>query len=243
MSGTDLVARKPRIPVIDGKVTMTSLVVAEHFEKNHRDVLRAVRDLIAVELDWGQRNFAQSAYLNDQSKPQPMYRMTRDGFSLLAMGFTGDKATHSKIACIDAFNAMEQALAGRSPVAGADAASLDTLSPRQFLQLYYALDRQMVSASILWQLILMGAHREWVTVSLRSLIRGLGMHLSASGVHEAARRLETEGLIAMGSDLGRTRFFVVARTVRERIDGALAAAHSLPGLPRAVTKPAGKKLH
>jgi Rha family phage regulatory protein len=230
----ELAQRKPRIAVIEGKVTTTSLVVAEHFEKNHRDVLRAIRDLVGdAPADFNERNFAFVEYIDAKGETRPMCRMSRDGFSLLAMGFTGKQALQWKIAYIDAFNAMERALSEHAPAAAdPEASALDTLSPRQFLQLYYGLDRQMVSAAILWQLMLMGAHREWVTVSLRNLIRGLGMHLSASGVHKAARRLEAEGLIAMGSDLGRTRFFVVAKTVRERIDGALAGACSLPGLPQ-----------
>lgn len=245
MTGTELVARKPRITVIDGKVTTTSLVVAEHFEKNHKDVLRAIEGLVGdAPAEFNERNFALVDYLDAKGESRPMYRLSRDGFSLLAMGFTGKKALHWKIAYIDAFNAMEQGLAGRAPAAAdPEASTLDAMSPRQFLQLYYALDRQLVSAAILWQLMLMGAHREWVTVSLRNLIRGLGMHLSASGVLKAARRLEAEGLIAMGSDLGRTRFFVVAKTVRERIDGALAGVCSLPGLPQAGAKPAVKNLH
>ena len=245
MTGTDLVMRKPRITVIDGKVTTTSLVVAEHFEKNHFDVLRAIRDLIdEVPHDFTARNFAVSDYLDSSGRKLPMYRLGRDGFSLLAMGFTGKKALAWKIAYIEAFNAMEQALAGRSPGAGADAASLDSLSPRQFLQLYYALDRQTVSASILWQLIQMGAHRGWVKISVRVLIRGMGIHLSAGGVHKAARRLQSEGLIAIDAR-STTRYFVIAKAVRSRIDGALAGARHLPGLPQpdAAALPGTGRLH
>ncbi|EHG5469588.1 single-stranded DNA-binding protein [Campylobacter coli] len=38
------------------------------------------------------------------------YNLTRDGFSLLAMGFTGKKALQFKIAFINAFNEMEKLL-------------------------------------------------------------------------------------------------------------------------------------
>lgn len=42
--------------------------------------------------DWGVSNFRQSSYFNLQGKEQPCYEMTKDGFTLLAMGFTGKKA-------------------------------------------------------------------------------------------------------------------------------------------------------
>ena len=55
-------------------------------------------------------NFAESSYLNSQGKKQPMYLITRDGFTLLAMGYTGEKAMKFKEAYIKQFNAMEKIL-------------------------------------------------------------------------------------------------------------------------------------
>ena len=43
-----------------------------------------------------------------QNKCQPMYEMTRDGFTILAMGFTGKQAMEWKLKFLAAFNAMEQ---------------------------------------------------------------------------------------------------------------------------------------
>ena len=54
--------------------------------------------------------FYESTYVNSQNKKQPMYLMNRDGFTLLAMGFTGEKALKWKIKYIAAFNAMESEL-------------------------------------------------------------------------------------------------------------------------------------
>jgi Rha family phage regulatory protein len=97
------------VSITDSKAVTTSLIVAEAFEKQHKDVLRAIVKVECPE-EFGRRNFTPSSYVNDQNKPQPMYQITRDGFMLVAMGFTGKKATEFKIRFIEAFNAMEQAL-------------------------------------------------------------------------------------------------------------------------------------
>ena len=56
------------------------------------------------------RNFAQSEYINEQGHSQPHYIMTRDGFTFLVMGYTGEKAAQFKEAYIEQFNRMEQEL-------------------------------------------------------------------------------------------------------------------------------------
>ena len=58
-------------------------------------------------------NFVQSDYLNEQNRRQPMYLMTRDGFTLLVMVYTGEKAMKFKEAYIRQFNAMEKVLIGK----------------------------------------------------------------------------------------------------------------------------------
>lgn len=93
----------------NGKPCVSSLEIADKFGKRHDDVLKSIRSLLAdVETDFGLRNFAESSYLNEQNKSQPMVELTRDGFALLAMGFTGKKAISWKIRFVDAFNRMEQ---------------------------------------------------------------------------------------------------------------------------------------
>ncbi|TIH13496.1 hypothetical protein D0S45_14375, partial [Marinifilum sp. JC120] len=87
----------------------SSLVVAELFEKQHKNVLRDINEL-EIPDDYRQLNFEPSSYLNKQNKEQPSFNMTRDGFSLLAMGFTGKKAMEWKIKFLEAFNAMEAKL-------------------------------------------------------------------------------------------------------------------------------------
>ena len=61
---------------------------------------------IKMPSEWGVSNFRQSSYFNVQGKEQPCYEMTKDGFTLLAMGFTGKKAIEFKLNYINAFNTM-----------------------------------------------------------------------------------------------------------------------------------------
>jgi phage regulator Rha-like protein len=58
-------------------------------------------------------NFGESVYINSQNKKQPMAIMTRDGFTLLVMGYTGELAMRFKEAYIKQFNSMEKVLRGK----------------------------------------------------------------------------------------------------------------------------------
>ena len=100
---------KELVQMINGKAVTTSRKVAEVFEKKHCDVLRAIRELEVPE-DFNERNFASVEYIDQKGEKRPEYLITRDGFTILAMGFTGKKAMQFKIAYIEAFNAMEAQL-------------------------------------------------------------------------------------------------------------------------------------
>ena len=88
---------------------VSSLDVAETFGKEHYHVLRDIKELECSE-EFRLSNFGESSYRNSQNKKQPMYYMTRDGFTLLVMGYTGHKAMKFKEAYIKQFNAMEKQL-------------------------------------------------------------------------------------------------------------------------------------
>ena len=106
MSNKELVFINDR----DRAVT-TSLSVAESFEKDHSHVLRDIRALMAdLSEDFSQSNFGLAEYLDGQGKKRPCFELTRDGFTLLAMGFTGKKALEFKLKYIKAFNYMEAAI-------------------------------------------------------------------------------------------------------------------------------------
>lgn len=87
-----------------------SKLVAEVFGKEHRDVTKAIRNLLkgSAQNCAVLEMFSESTYLNEQNKLQPMYVMNQDGFTLLAMGFTGSKAMEFKLKYIAAFNKMKK---------------------------------------------------------------------------------------------------------------------------------------
>ena len=99
----------PALEARAGQITATSLQVAEHFGKRHPDVLRAIRKLEVSE-EFSRCNFAPRDYFDERGKVQPMYDISRDGFAMLAMGFTGKEAARWKEAYISTFNAMEAKL-------------------------------------------------------------------------------------------------------------------------------------
>lgn len=91
----------------------TSLQIAEHFCKRHKNVMQSIENLVA-ENSAAKKMFHKDTYMDARGKEQPLYFMNRDGYSLLAMGFTGKKALEWKIKYIEAFNAMEKLLSERA---------------------------------------------------------------------------------------------------------------------------------
>lgn len=90
---------------------VTSLDVAETFEKEHYHVMediRAIQSKISSPEFSGL--FLEDSYAASNGKRNPMYYMSRDGFTLLAMGYNGEKAMQFKLAYIRQFNAMEKTL-------------------------------------------------------------------------------------------------------------------------------------
>ena len=103
------------VTIENNQVVTTSLKIAEVFQKPHYDVLKSIRTLECSQ-SFQDGNFSFSFYLrklpNNATKKEPMYYITRDGFTFLAMGFTGKIAAKFKEAYINAFNEMERKLAG-----------------------------------------------------------------------------------------------------------------------------------
>ena len=107
----------------NNKVLTSSRIVATQFGKEHKNVLRDIRKLIE---DMGQvfshethssdmshdisKYFIESSYVSDRGREEVQYLLTKDGFTLLAIGFRGPKALRLKLDYIAAYNAMEQAL-------------------------------------------------------------------------------------------------------------------------------------
>lgn len=103
-----------------GTPVTDSLKVAQVFGKEHKNIIRTIRGMLEsgsklsrteegstnklAHINW----FAESSYIDARGNTQPLFLMTRDGFSLLAMGLTGAKAMQFKVGFIEQFNAMEK---------------------------------------------------------------------------------------------------------------------------------------
>ena len=120
MNTKDLFPETLLVSIKEGNAYTTSLKVAEHFGKQHKDVLRRIEKLIAElrsgspflanQTEFSRRNFAPSDYQNERGKTYYMYMLSHDGFALLAMGFTGKQALEWKVKFLAAFRAMEREL-------------------------------------------------------------------------------------------------------------------------------------
>lgn len=92
----------------NGEAMADSLTVAELFGKDHAKVLRAIESL-DCSVEFREANFGLSTYRpNNARRDYPLYEMTKDGFTFLAMGFTGEKAAEWKEKYISAFNMLER---------------------------------------------------------------------------------------------------------------------------------------
>ena len=127
----------PSVYEYGGEPVTTSRAVAEQFGKQHKNVVQSIESIIAelngsglnfqppptdnggeptfepANREFAARNFFLTEYTDEQGKPRKQYILTRDGFTLLAMGFTGAKAMQFKVAYINAFNRMEELIRGK----------------------------------------------------------------------------------------------------------------------------------
>ncbi|WGJ07513.1 phage regulatory protein/antirepressor Ant [Brucella intermedia] len=99
----------------DGGAFTNSRDVAEYFNKRHDNVMSAIQTLIASEPQLGLLNFKETPYVEPSNgQTYRSYDMDRDGFTLLAMGFTGKKALKFKLRYVAQFNAMEKELKNKA---------------------------------------------------------------------------------------------------------------------------------
>ncbi|MEM7209554.1 MAG: Rha family transcriptional regulator [Pseudomonadota bacterium] len=99
----DIVLLKP-----SGEAFTTSILIAEKFGKRHDTVLRKIQNL--PQDDFTHRNFAVSEYVDESGRKNKVYEISRDGFAILAMRFTGNKAYEWQKKFLSAFNKMEDHL-------------------------------------------------------------------------------------------------------------------------------------
>jgi Rha family phage regulatory protein len=111
---TSIIRTLPAVFPENGIVYTTSHNVADFFERRHDHVLESIDDLLGFPeiRETPGSLFIETGRIDTQNaQTYRAYSMTRDGFTILAMGFTGKRAISFKVAYIKAFNAMEAALA------------------------------------------------------------------------------------------------------------------------------------
>ena len=103
------------LTISNGQPTASSRDIAEHFGKRHDHVLRDIETLGKDLPNFGEM-FFDTEIPDSYGRSQRAYLMNRDGFTLLAMGFTGKEALEWKVKYMNAFNAMEQEIRNPKPM-------------------------------------------------------------------------------------------------------------------------------
>ena len=99
------------VSIIDNKTITTSRAIAWKFGKEHKNIVRSIKNLDCSE-EFNALNFEPIYFKDKMNREQVEYQITRDGFVFLVMGFTGKKAAQFKEEYINAFNEMESKLNG-----------------------------------------------------------------------------------------------------------------------------------
>ncbi|MBV4429074.1 Rha family transcriptional regulator [Clostridium tyrobutyricum] len=113
----------------EGQVVVSSRKVGEDFNKLHKHVLEKISSL-NTEINSDEKSaqlFIPTEYRDNSGKANKEYLITRDGFSLVVMGFTGNKALQWKLKYIEAFNKMEKELQDRKSNNGGNNSILDVI--------------------------------------------------------------------------------------------------------------------
>jgi Rha family phage regulatory protein len=216
------ISLKPRLKIIDGQITTTSLDVAEKFGKSHDNVLRDIRNLLeSVPATFASLNFEEvketMSYKNaigesitKETSRTGHYRMTKDGFMFLAMGFTGKEAAQWKVAYITAFNLMETRLVEAmralkqieqsgigKPLNFSDPDNLPAMTPEVFLRLLEVFDRHPTLAIVVWWALQKEAHKAPVVTSYRDIERDVHHLVGRSSLHSAVKKLALENIFSI----------------------------------------------
>ena len=99
---------QPIVKIEHGKAMTTSVAVADYFDRKHKDVFNAIsRILEHVSEDFNRRNFSLVSGEQFHSQIPEVYLLTKSGFAMTALGFTGKKAIQFREAYITRFDEME----------------------------------------------------------------------------------------------------------------------------------------
>lgn len=164
----------------NGEPVVSSRQIAENFDKNHRDVLRAVDNLKEDVRNFAQM-FFESTEPDSYGREQRAYLMNRDGFTLLAMGFTGKAALEWKLKYIAAFNEMEKKLTEQPQLTRSQLLATALIAAHEELE---EKDKQIA------ELTPKGIFADAVSASSQSILVGeMAKLLSQNGIQMGQNRL------------------------------------------------------
>lgn len=163
-----------------GEPVASSRQIAENFEKNHNHVLRDIDSLKKDVSNFGQMFFETTAP-DSYGREQRAYLMNRDGFTLLAMGFTGKAALEWKLKYIAAFNEMEKKLAEQPQLTRSQLLATALIAAHEELE---EKDKQIA------ELTPKGVFADAVSASTQSILVGeMAKLLSQDGIQMGQNRL------------------------------------------------------
>lgn len=163
-----------------GEPVASSRQIAENFEKNHNHVLRDIDSLKKDVSNFGQMLFETTAP-DSYGREQRAYLMNRDGFTLLAMGFTGKAALEWKLKYIAAFNEMEKKLTEQPQLTRSQLLATALIAAHEELE---EKDKQIA------ELTPKGVFADAVSASTQSILVGeMAKLLSQNGIQMGQNRL------------------------------------------------------
>lgn len=163
-----------------GEPVASSRQIAENFAKNHNHVLRDIDSLKKDVSNFGQM-FFETTVPDSYGREQRAYLMNRDGFTLLAMGFTGKAALEWKLKYIAAFNEMEKKLTEQPQLTRSQLLATALIAAHEELE---EKDKQIA------ELTPKGIFADAVSASTQSILVGeMAKLLSQNGIQMGQNRL------------------------------------------------------
>lgn len=167
----------------NGEPVVSSRQIAENFEKRHDHVMRDIEDIMrGLPKNGDTPMFYKTEYIHEQNgQTYPMYLMNRDGFTLLAMGFTGKAALEWKLKYIAAFNEMEKKLTEQPQLTRSQLLATALIAAHEELE---EKDKQIA------ELTPKGVFADAVSASSQSILVGeMAKLLSQNGIQMGQNRL------------------------------------------------------
>ncbi len=202
------------IVIENEQVVTTSRNIADNFGKQHKHVIESIEKLLKEDGSNFRPMFKKGSEPDSYGRKQKVYYMNRDGFSFLAMGFTGSKAREFKLAYIEQFNQME---------AHINRPDTSQLSPelQMFNQIFHTvannelktkqLENKVDNISALMTLDAKDWRKEMVTILRKIAIKQGGMDKYSEITNESYVRLEAKARCNLNTRLENRKKNMIAQ--------------------------------